>query len=145
MTNSKREDPFGDFPLFVAGFICGVSGALICAQKRGSEVRAIFGRHSSQLIDGAMDRGQQIPPTEVARSGDESDDRENAVKSSAGFQDKQPSDLKSSAESFKSESGSGKPKSTVWEKSTTGIPDPKAHPREYNEAMKKYDTPNGNP
>ena len=27
---------------------------------------------------------------------------------------------------------------------TTGIPDPKANPREYNEAMKKYDTPDGN-
>lgn len=28
--------------------------------------------------------------------------------------------------------------------STTGIPDPKANPREYNEAMKRYDTPDGN-
>ena len=27
---------------------------------------------------------------------------------------------------------------------TTGIPDPKANPREYNEAMKQYDTPDGN-
>jgi hypothetical protein len=28
--------------------------------------------------------------------------------------------------------------------STTGIPDPKLNPREYNQAMKKYDTPDGN-
>ena len=28
--------------------------------------------------------------------------------------------------------------------STMGIPDPRANPREYNEAMKKYDTPDGN-
>lgn len=28
--------------------------------------------------------------------------------------------------------------------STTGIPDPKVNPREYNDAMKKYDTPDGN-
>jgi hypothetical protein len=28
--------------------------------------------------------------------------------------------------------------------STTGIPDPKVNPREYNQAMKKYDTPDGN-
>ena len=28
--------------------------------------------------------------------------------------------------------------------SSTGIPDPKTNPREYNEAMQKYDTPDGN-
>ena len=28
--------------------------------------------------------------------------------------------------------------------STTGIPDPKKNPKQYNEAMKKYDTPDGN-
>jgi hypothetical protein len=27
---------------------------------------------------------------------------------------------------------------------TTGIPDPKKNPEQYNEAMKKYDTPDGN-
>jgi hypothetical protein len=27
---------------------------------------------------------------------------------------------------------------------TTGIPDPKQTPQQYNEAMKKYDTPDGN-
>jgi hypothetical protein len=27
---------------------------------------------------------------------------------------------------------------------TTGIPNPKVNPREYNLAMKKYDTPDGN-
>ena len=27
---------------------------------------------------------------------------------------------------------------------TTGIPDPKQSPQQYNEAMKKYDTPDGN-
>ncbi|MBD0305598.1 MAG: hypothetical protein ICV76_03475 [Nitrospiraceae bacterium] len=28
---------------------------------------------------------------------------------------------------------------------STGIPDPRANPQQYHEAMKKYDTPDGNP
>ena len=37
-----------------------------------------------------------------------------------------------------------KTEATSAKETSTGIPYPKANPREYNEAMKKYDTPDGN-
>jgi hypothetical protein len=47
--------------------------------------------------------------------------------------------------SGKSVSGSKvKTETKSAKESTTGIPDPKGNPLEYNEAMKKYDTPDGN-
>jgi hypothetical protein len=45
-------------------------------------------------------------------------------------------------EKYKNPKNADAPKSA--KDSTTGIPDPQKDPQQYNEAMKKYETPDGN-
>lgn len=156
-----------NFSSFLIGAFVGAGVAFMIAPTRGSDLRMILRRSISGTREGRTDGDARISDGESSQGQRKN---EKSARASAGMKEtvvspavgekqggRSPanpkaaaspeieSGIKDSQDSGNKVIGSGNPRGSGVERSSTGIPDPSTHPREYKEAMKKYDTPDGNP